>query len=122
MIFNQQLSEGKWANWLAKIQEYDIEIKHLKVVQGQVLCNLIANSYSVDGMISISVGEPLVDSEWYGDILFYLRFENFPVTMKPKERRTLKMNSNQYVSITDILFRRNYDGILQICVDENKSQ
>jgi hypothetical protein len=39
----------------------------------------------MDGMISISVGEPLVDSEWYGDIVFYLRFEKFPVTMNPRE-------------------------------------
>jgi hypothetical protein len=30
MLLNQQLREGKWANWLAKIQEYDIEIKPLK--------------------------------------------------------------------------------------------
>jgi hypothetical protein len=73
MLLNQQLREGKWANWLAKIQEYDIEIKPLKVVKGQGLCKLIANSDSLDGMISISVGEPLVDSEWYRDIVFYLR-------------------------------------------------
>jgi hypothetical protein len=58
---------------LAKIQEYDIEFKPLKDVKGQGLCKLIANSDSVDGMISILVGEPLDDSEWYGDIVFYLR-------------------------------------------------
>jgi hypothetical protein len=74
MLLNQQLREGKWANWLAKIQEYDIEIKPLKVVKGKCLCNLIANSDSMDGMISISVGEPLANSEWYGDIVFYLSF------------------------------------------------
>jgi hypothetical protein len=56
MRLNQQLRKGKWANWLAKIQEYDIEIKPLKVVKGQGLCKLIANSDSVDGMISILVG------------------------------------------------------------------
>jgi hypothetical protein len=32
------------------------------------------------------------------------------------------MKVNQYVLITDILFRRNYDGILLICVDENQAQ
>jgi hypothetical protein len=40
--------------------------------------------------------------------------------MNPKERRTLNMNPNQYV-LVDILFKRNYDGILMICVDENKA-
>jgi hypothetical protein len=42
--------------------------------------------------------------------------------MNPKERRTLKMKSSQYVMIVDILFKRNYDGILLRCVDERKSQ
>jgi hypothetical protein len=62
MLLNQQLREGKWANWLPKIQEYDIEIKPLKVVKGQGLCKIIMNSDSVDGMISFSVGEPLAYS------------------------------------------------------------
>ena len=34
MLLNQQLREGKWENWLMKIQEYDIEIKPLKVAKG----------------------------------------------------------------------------------------
>jgi hypothetical protein len=62
---------------LAKIQEYDIEIKPLKAVKGQGLCKLIANIDSLDGMISISIGEPLDDSEWYRDIVFYLRYGKF---------------------------------------------
>jgi hypothetical protein len=40
--------------------------------------------------------------------------------MNPKEKRTLKMKVNQYVLISDILFRRNFDGILLICIDENQ--
>jgi hypothetical protein len=42
--------------------------------------------------------------------------------MSPKEKRTLKMKSNQYVFISHILFKRNYDGVLLRCVDENKAQ
>jgi hypothetical protein len=41
MLLNQQLREGKWENWLAKIQEYDIEIKPLRAVKGQGLCKLM---------------------------------------------------------------------------------
>jgi len=37
MLLNQQLREGKWANSLVKIQEYDIKIKPLKEIKGQVL-------------------------------------------------------------------------------------
>jgi hypothetical protein len=62
MLVNQQLREGKWANWLEKIKEYDIEFKPLKDIKGQGLCKLIGNGDSVDGMISISVREPLDNS------------------------------------------------------------
>jgi hypothetical protein len=116
------LREGKGANWLEKIQEYDIDIKHLKEIKGEGLCKLIANGDSVDGIISISVREPLADSEWYRDIIFYLRSGKFPVTMNPKERRTMNMKENQYVLIADILFRINFYGILIICVNENQAQ
>ena len=104
---------------MAKIQEYDIEIKPLKVVKGQSLCKLIANSDSLDGVISISIGEPMEVSKWYKDIIFYLRFRQFPITMYPKEWRKLKMKSNQYVLIADVLLRIKYDGILLRYVDEN---
>jgi len=53
-------------------------------------------------MISISIGEPLADLEWYKYIIFYLRSGKFPVTMSSKERRTLKMKANQYVLIVDV--------------------
>jgi hypothetical protein len=90
-LLNQQLREGKWVNWLENIQEYDIKIKPLKEIKGQGLCKLMANGDSFDGMISISFGEPLADSEWYIDIIFYLRSGQFPITMNSKERRTLQM-------------------------------
>jgi hypothetical protein len=35
MILNQQLKEGIWVNWLAKIQDYDLEINTPKDVKGQ---------------------------------------------------------------------------------------
>jgi hypothetical protein len=122
MLLNQQLREGKWENWLAKIQEYDIEIKPLKEVKGKGLCKLIVNGDALNGVVSVSIGKPISGSEWYKDIVFYLKSGQFPVTMTPKERRALKMKSNQYVLIVDVLFRRNYDGMLLRCVDEKRAQ
>jgi len=37
LLLNKQLREGRWENWLAKPQEYDLEIKPLKTVKGQGL-------------------------------------------------------------------------------------
>jgi hypothetical protein len=82
MLLNQQLREGKWVNWLEEIQQYDIEIKPLKAIKLQGLCKLMENGNSVDGMISILFREPLADSKWYVDIIFYLRSEKFPITLE----------------------------------------
>jgi len=44
------------------------------------------------------------------------------MTMNPKERKTIKMKEKQYVMIANIMFRRNYYGVLLRCVDENQAQ
>ena len=111
MLLNQQLREGKWANWLAKIQEYDIEIKPLKEVKGKGLCKLIVNDDALNGVVSVSIEKPIYGSEWYKYIVFYLNSRQFPITMSPKERRALNLKSNQYVLNAEILFKRNYDDM-----------
>jgi hypothetical protein len=100
----------------------NIEINPLKEVKGKGLYKLIADSDALNGVISISIGNPISSSGWYKYVVFYLKFGQFPISMTPKERRALKMKSNQYVLIAEILFRRNYDGMLLICVDEKRVQ
>jgi hypothetical protein len=60
-------------------------------------------------------------SEWYKDIIFYLKLGQFPVGMTTKERRSLKMKSNSYVLVSGILFQRNFDGMLLRCLSHSKS-
>ena len=43
-ILVQSDSEGKRGKWIAKLQEYDFEIKPTKLVRGQVLAKLLATS------------------------------------------------------------------------------
>jgi hypothetical protein len=125
MLLNQQFREGRWENWLEKLQEYDIEIKPLKVVKGQGLCKLIT------GIEAVNISSPHIDdatiqdlsisgSKWYKDIVFYLKLRKFPVGMSSKERISLKMKTNQYVLVSRVLFRRNLDGILLRCLDPSK--
>jgi hypothetical protein len=42
--------------------------------------------------------------------------------MSSKERRALKMKENQYVLVVEVLFHRNFDGMLLRCIDSTKSQ
>ena len=43
-ILTQPDSEGKRSHWIAKIMEYDVEIKPTKLVKGQGLAKLLTES------------------------------------------------------------------------------
>jgi hypothetical protein len=110
MILNQQLIEGRWDNWLAKIQEYDIEIKPLKAIRGQGLCKFVTrievvNTSFVDEFNIVIKEKSLEKYEWYTHIIFYWKSCQFLPEMSSKERRTLKMKTNNYVLVFGILFR-----------------
>jgi hypothetical protein len=109
ILLNQQLREGRWANWLAKLQEYDLEIKPLKAIKGQGLCKLMTGNEVVNispsnGFDVVIQGTSLANSEWYKDIIFYLKSGHFSPEMSFKERRILKMKTNQYVLVSRVLF------------------
>ena len=42
MMLSQPLREGRWENWLAKLQEFDIEVRPMKVVKWQGICKLMS--------------------------------------------------------------------------------
>jgi hypothetical protein len=60
---------------LAKLQEYDLEIKPLKVVKGQGLCKLMTGIEAVN-ISSPNIGDATIQnssmstSKWYKDIIF----------------------------------------------------
>jgi hypothetical protein len=35
ILLNQQFREGRWENWISKLQEYDMEIKNIKYIKGK---------------------------------------------------------------------------------------
>lgn len=115
MTLNQTLREGRWANWLAKLQEYDIEVRPLKVVKGQGLCKLIVGIDDVNlSPQAINVAQDY-QNDWYKDLVAYLKSGKFPISMSSKEKIYLKMKENSYVLVSGVLFRRNYDGVLLRC-------
>jgi len=80
MFLNQQFREEIWENNMAKLQEYDMEIKLLKVIKEQGLCKKMI------GIEVVNINSPHIDdttmqvvtiprSEWYKDIILYLKFE-----------------------------------------------
>jgi hypothetical protein len=82
----------------------------------------LVNISPPNGFDVVIQGTSLATSEWYKDIIFYLKSGQFPPEMSSKERRTLKMKTNQYVLVSGVLFQRNFDGILLRCLDYPKSR
>ena len=71
-------------------------------VKGQGFCKLVADSDALNGVISVSIKKPISGSKWYKDIVFYLKYGQFPISLTPKERKALKMKSSQNVLISEI--------------------
>ena len=90
-ILTQPDSKGKRGNWIAKIMEYDVEIKPTKLVKGKGLDKLLADSnceaLGLHLIAEQSVLEELqagqdkeqimdryANSFWYADIVYFLLY------------------------------------------------
>ena len=63
----QKEPEHRRGNWLTSLQEYYLEIKLAKLVQGQALCKLAAKMLEKEVLYM-----PTPTNSWYNDIKYYL--------------------------------------------------
>ena len=101
--------------------EYDVEIRPTKLVKGQGLAKLLAESncqaLGLHVMAEESVPEEdqailekekIMDyyssSEWYADIVHFLLFLQCPEHMDRKAARSLKLKATKYCLVEDQLF------------------
>jgi hypothetical protein len=75
-----------------------------------------------NGFNVVTQGKNLDNSEWYKDIIFYLKSGQCLVEMSSKKTKTLKMMKNHYVLVSSVLFRINFEDILLIFLDHSKSR
>jgi hypothetical protein len=99
----------------------------LKVVKGQGLCKLmigivLVNIYSPNTSNATVQNSTISTSEWYKNIIFCLKSEQFPIEMSSKERGSLKMKTNQYVLVSRVLLWGNFDGIMLTCLYHLKAK
>jgi hypothetical protein len=59
---------------------------------------------------------------WYSDIKFYLIHGTTPEHLDPKKRRELRLRSAPFQMINDVLFRKNFDGVLLRCLEKDESE
>jgi hypothetical protein len=141
-ILVQPDSDGKRGRWLAKIQEFDLEVKPTKLVKGQGLAKLLAESNFIalglnnlqgceghgdvnepDDQIVISkIEEKFALLDWYKDIVSYLLTLKFPSDLPPAKARTLKLHAVKYCISESQLYWKDPLGFLLVCLVESETE
>jgi hypothetical protein len=140
-ILVQPDSDGKRGRWLAKIQEFDLEVKLTKLIKGQGLSRLldesnfrslrINNLQEYEGCVDIDkfddqiiatrIEEKFASSGWYKDIVSYLLTLNFPSDLSPPKARTLKLHAVKYCISESQLYWKDPLGFLLVCLVESET-
>ena len=123
--------DGKRGKWIAVILEYDLEIKPTKLIKGQGLAKLMAESNcevldinminALDDQEEFStpiVEDYFANSPWYTDIVYVLLNLNTPPGLPKTKARFLKLKAINYCVIDKCLYWKNASGILLKCLPE----
>jgi hypothetical protein len=112
--------DGRRGKWIAKILEFDLEIKPTKLVKGQGLENLLVesnckalgvsfiNAFSGNQQAkspskSSQGGLSLAECTWYRDILYFLQELKPPDGMGKRKAGSLKLKAVRYFLIDQVL-------------------
>jgi hypothetical protein len=125
--------DGRRSKWIAKILEFDLEIKPTKLIKGQGLARLLAESNYKALEINLIHEQaessdrgsqgivPLAACPWYKDILYFLQELRPPDGMEKSKARALRLKAVRYCLIGQALYWRNLQGILLMCLDPQQA-
>jgi hypothetical protein len=131
--------DGRRGKWIAKILEFDLEIKPTKLVKGQGLAKLLAesncealgvnflNTRSGTQQTELPSQCPqddlsLVNFSWYRDILYFLQELKPPDGMGKRKARALNLKAVRYSLIEQVLCWRYPLGMLLKCLNPPEAQ
>ena len=85
---------GRRCRWINQIQEFNIDVQITKLVRGQGLAKLMAESnleavqvHQVDGDQNVSIER----CPWYSDIVYYLQHTKCRDNLNENQKRTIKL-------------------------------
>eukprot|EP00253_Pinus_taeda_P006823 PITA_06823 len=107
-ILTQADPDGKRGKWIAKLLEYDIEIRPTKLEKGQ-------------GLEKLPTQSNLDCSEWYRDVAFVLQHNRAPDNLSKSKARFTKLKSLRYFVYEQNLFWKDVGGILLNCLIEEEA-
>jgi hypothetical protein len=131
--------DGRRSKWIARILEFDLEIKPTKLVKGQGLAKLLVESNckalgvnfidtcSEDQQAELSDkssqdNPPLAECTWYKDIIYFLQELRPPDGMGKSKARDLKLKAIRYCLIDQVLYWKDPLGVLLRCLDPQEAQ
>lgn len=123
ILTQQDVGCNNRGSWIAKTQEYDIEIKPTKLVRGNALCKAIAKNLEEEEpaanqlVLNVSLQDP-----WFENIAYFLTYGECPEGLTAKQRRDLKLKATKYVIWEDKLYKRSIDGTFLRCVDKQQQE
>jgi hypothetical protein len=141
-ILVQPDNDGRRGRWLAKIQEFDLEVKPTKIIKGQGLAKFLAESnlkalginqlQENEGFLEIDeldvtaptteIQDKFSTSAWYRDIVHYLLTLQCPSELTPSKARTLKLHAVKYCIIDAKLYWKDPLGFLLRCLVETETE
>ena len=135
-ILTQAELDGRRAKWIATLLEYDIEIKPTKLVKGQGLAKLMAqsnhealgiNSFEFDANTSApqdegQVHQDFLASPWYKDIVYVLLNLQAPPELSKTQARSVKLKAAKFCIINKFLYWKDPGGILLNCLLEEEAK
>jgi hypothetical protein len=131
--------DGRRSKWIAKILEFDLEIRPTKLVKGQGLSKLLAktnckslgvnfinacseNQQGELSDMSSQVHPSLAECAWYRDIIFFLQKLQPPDGMEKIKVRDSKLISIKYCLIDQVLYWKYPLGVMLRCLDPQEAQ
>lgn len=118
ILTQQEIGCNTRVAWIAKVQEYDIDLKPTRLVRGNGLCKTIAENQKVvqeddsPKVLTVSLLDP-----WFANNAYFLTYGDCPEGLTYKQRRDLKIKAAKYVIYDDKLYKRAVDGTFLRCVD-----
>jgi hypothetical protein len=131
--------DGRRSQWIANILKFYLEIKPTKLIKGQGLDTLLAESNCKTLGVSFINGcsenqqaelydtnaqadPPLAGCPWYKDDIYFLQ-ELRPLDgMQIKKARSLNLKAIKYFLVGKNLFWKDPLGVLLRCLDPHKAQ
>jgi hypothetical protein len=125
-ILTQPDLEGRRGKWIAAMLEYGLEIKPTKLIKGQGIAKLMAQSncdvLGIDFIVDLSknseektvpqVSQKILDSPWYVDIIYVLRKLQAPPELNKTKARFLKLKAAKFFILDHSLYWKDIGGIL----------